>query len=491
MPEKPCTLVIFGASGDLTRRKLVPALLSLEHKGRLPNGLRVVGFANTAWDDAAFADAMREAVDAFASAEVTEDDWERFSRRLFYLQGDFTKLDDCRCLAGDLKDIETGPVDRVYYLATAPRFYTQIVEHIGSSGMTDQSEGRRRVVVEKPFGRDLQSAQSLNDALHETLDENQIYRMDHYLGKETVQNILVLRFANAIFEPVWNRNYISNVQITVAETVGVGRRAGYYDGAGVLRDMFQNHILQLLALVAMEPPAGFGADEIRNEKVKVFRAIRPLDGERAANESVVGQYAGYRDEDGVPDDSITPTFAAARVYLDNWRWQGVPFYLRSGKRLERKTSQIAIEFRCPPHVMFPLPPDHTPTHNVLALCIQPDEGIHLRFEAKVPDTAADMRSVDMEFHYARSFGPSAIPEAYERLLLDALTGDQSLFTRADGVELGWRFVDPIIERWTAEGRQGVHEYESGGWGPREAERLPREDDHRWILGCGTAHDEEA
>ncbi len=488
MPERPCTLVIFGASGDLTRRKLVPALLSLERKRRLPDGLRVVGFADTDWDDDGFRSAMRDAVSEHAGVEAAGEAWQTLSGRLSYIQGDFMKLDDCRCLAEELEKIEGERVDRVYYLATSPDFYTDIVEHIAATGMTSEEEGSRRVVVEKPFGRDLESARKLNSALHATVSEDQIYRMDHYLGKETVQNILVFRFANAIFEPVWNRNYISSVQVTVAETLGVGHRAAYYDGAGVFRDMFQNHILQLVALVAMEPPASFDADAIRNEKVKVFSALRRLEEGEAAHHSVAARYAGYRDEEDVPPDSTTPTFAALRTFVDNWRWQGVPFYLRSGKKLARKTSQILIEFRCPPHVMFPLPPDHVPTHNILALCIQPDEGIHLRFEAKVPDTPADMRSVDMEFHYSDSFGESAIPEAYERLLLDALTGDPSLFTRADGVELEWSFVDPLIRYWEGAGRSRIGEYEGGTWGPRESDELVAEDHRSWLRGCAATHD---
>jgi glucose-6-phosphate 1-dehydrogenase len=307
--------------------------------------------------------------------------------------------------------------------------------------------------------------------------------MDHYLGKETVQNILVFRFANAIFEPVWNRNYIDHVQITVGETVGVEHRAGYYERAGVLRDMFQNHILQLVALTAMEYPAAFEAEAIRNEKVKVMGAIRPFLPREALEHSVCAQYRGYLEEEGVSQESRIPTYAAARIFVENWRWQGVPFYLRSGKSLAKKTSEILIQFKSPPHVMFPLPPDYEVKSNILAICIQPDEGIHLRFEAKVPDTAADMRSVDMEFHYSDSFGPTAIPEAYERLLLDALRGDASLFARDDGVELGWRFVDPIVKAWESPRAPGLATYEPGTWGPGDAEELIARDGRAWVLGC--------
>ena len=313
-------------------------------------------------------------------------------------------------------------------MATPPRAIHKHRRSTGRlTGQLKETEGWRRVVIEKPFGTDLESARKLNDELHKMLNEDQIYRIDHYLGKETVQNILVSRFANTIFEPLWNRNYIDHVEITVAETVGVGHRAGYYDSVGVLRDMFQNHLLQLVTLVGMEPPASFQADALRNEKVKVLHSIQPFDDKNIALSTVRGQYSGYRQEEGVKPDSTTPTFGAVQLYIENWRWQGVPFYLRSGKCLKEKISQITIEFKCPPHLLFP----HTKrqlTPNVLVLYLQPDEGMHWRFEAKVPDTAADMKSVDMEFHYAETFGASSIPEAYERLLLDVIAGDAALFT---------------------------------------------------------------
>lgn len=323
----------------------------------------------------------------------------------------------------------------------------------------------------------------LNQGIHEVLNENQIYRIDHYLGKETVQNILVYRFANALIEPVWNRNYIDHVQITVAEDVGVGHRAGYYDGVGVVRDMFQNHLLQLLTLVAMEPPASFSADALRNEKVKVLSAVRPIAANEVASHTIRGQYRGYREEPGIASDSQTATYAAIRLLVDNWRWKGVPFYLRSGKLLAEKTTEILIQFKQPPHLMFPLPPESEIPANMLALCLQPDEGIHLRFEAKVPDTTAEMRGVDMEFHYRDSFGPSAIPEAYERLLLDALNGDASLFTRSDQIELGWGLMDPIIAGWHAPDAPSLSVYEPGSWGPAEAEAFLQRDGRGWLRGC--------
>jgi glucose-6-phosphate 1-dehydrogenase len=340
------------------------------------------------------------------------------------------------------------------------------------------------VVIEKPFGTDFASAHSLNEQIHRALNEKQIYRIDHYLGKETVQNILVSRFANTIFEPLWNRNYIDHVEITVAEQVGVEHRARFYDQVGVLRDMFQNHLLQLVALVAMEPPSSFDATALRNEKVKVLSAIQPMKAEDVPPRTVRAQYKGYREEEGVAKESTTATYAAVRLQIDNWRWQGVPFYLRSGKSLKEKLSQITIEFKEPPHLLFPKAKDHM-TPNMLVLYLQPDEGIHLRFEAKVPDTGAQMRSVDMEFHYADSFGKTAIPEAYERLLLDVLTGDASLFTRADEVETAWGIIDPILQAWEdPSGKQPLAFYESRSWGPSEAEELLARENRTWSTWDG-------
>jgi len=477
------TIVIFGASGDLTQRKLIPALFNLFRKQRLPANFRIVGFATTPWQDADFRAAMRAGVEQHAAHQFTAEQWAAFEARLFYRAGGFTEAADFARLATTLTELEGSPADRLYYLAAPPRFYADIVNRLGAADIVHEDEGWRRVIVEKPFGADLASAQALNQSLHRVLNEKQIYRIDHYLGKETVQNILTLRFANAIFEPLWNRNYTDHVQITVAETVGVGHRAGYYDRAGVLRDMFQNHLLQLLALTAMEPPAAFDADSLRNDKVKVLKAIRPIRPDQVGVHTVRGQYRGYCEEEGVAPDSHTATYAALRLFIDNWRWQGVPFYLRSGKRLAEKTTEIVIQFKCPPHLMFPLPPDREITANILALCLQPDEGMHLRFEAKVPDTVAEMRSVNMEFHYADSFRPRAVPEAYERLLLDALHGDASLFTRSDGIELAWKFIDPILKGWASPATPPA-EYEPGRWGPAEADELLTRDGRAWLRGCG-------
>jgi glucose-6-phosphate 1-dehydrogenase len=483
MPDST-SIVIFGASGDLAHRKLLPALFNLYRKNRFPENFQILGFATRAWDDEKFRVEMEAAANEFCSYDYSYDEWLEFAEHLHYMSGNFTNQDDFQTLANRLKQLEPGPSDRMFYLATAPRFFLQIVKSLGQSGMVEESEGNRRVVVEKPIGTDLASAKALNKGISEVLAEHQIFRIDHYLGKESVQNLLIFRFANAIFEPIWNRNYIDHVQITVAEDVGVEHRAGYYDTVGVLRDMFQNHLLQLVALVAMEPPANFEADSIRDEKIKVLRSIRPILAEDVNNETVRGQYRGYLEAPGVAPDSQTDTFAALRLHIDNWRWQDVPFYLRSGKQLAEKCTEIAIQFKSPPIRMFPLPQDFKMTANVLGMCIQPDEGIHLRFEAKVPDAAAETRSVDMEFHYRDSFGETSIPEAYERLCLDALNGDATLFTRADAAELSWGYIDPIIAAWHSPEGPPLGMYESGSWGPPEAHDFLAGRKRSWIRTCG-------
>ncbi len=478
------SIVIFGASGDLTHRKLLPALFNLYRKKRIPENFLILGYATRAWDDKRFRAEMEAAAAKFCSYDYSYDEWLEFAEHLYYMSGNFTNQADFQTLANRLKQLESGPSDRMFYLATGPRFFLPIVKTLGQLGLVDEKEGKRRVVVEKPIGTDLASAQVLNKGISEVLQEHQIFRIDHYLGKESVQNLLVFRFANAIFEPVWNRNYIDHVQITVAEDVGVGHRAGYYDNVGVLRDMFQNHLLQLVALVAMEPPANFDADAIRDEKIKVLRSSRPFSAEEVSQGTVRGQYRGYREASGVAPDSQTETFAALRLHIDNWRWQDVPFYLRSGKKLAEKCTEIAIKFKRPPIQMFPLPQDFKMAANVLGMCIQPHEGIHLKFEAKVPDTAAETRSVDMEFHYRDSFGETSIPEAYERLCLDVLQGDATLFTRAETAELSWSFIDTIIAAWHSPDGPPLTSYEPGSWGPEEAHDLLSRDDRQWIRSCG-------
>jgi glucose-6-phosphate 1-dehydrogenase len=477
------SVVIFGASGDLSHRKLLPALFNLFRKKRIPENFQILGFSTRSWDDDKFRKEMEAAATRFCSFDYSYDEWLEFEKHLFYLSGNFNSQEDFQSLADRLKHLESGPSDRLFYLATAPRFFLPIVQTLGQLGLVDEKESKRRVVVEKPIGTDFVSAQALNKGLSEVLDESQIFRIDHYLGKESVQNLLVFRFANAIFEPIWNRNYIDHVQITVAEDIGVGHRAGYYDQVGVLRDIFQNHLLQLVALVAMEPPANFEADAIRDEKVKVLRSIRLIKADEVAKETVRGQYRGYCESPGVAEHSQIETFAALRLHIDNWRWQDVPFYLRSGKQLAEKCTEIAIQFKRPPIRMFPLPKGFEMTANILGMCIQPDEGIHLKFEAKVPDATAMTRSVDMEFHYRDSFGETMIPEAYERLCLDALMGDATLFTRAGAAELSWKFIDPIIAAWNSPAGPPLESYEPGSWGPVDAHELLAREGRGWIRTC--------
>jgi len=478
----PMTVVIFGATGDLSRRKLAPALYRLQRKGRLPEGTRIVGSAPSELDTAAWRDSIKEGLKEF-SGDFDAAEWETFAPRLSYVSSDFGRPDTAEALRVHLESLGAEAQSRLYYLAVAPRFFVPAVEFLGAGGLATRGADRQRLVIEKPFGRDAASANALNAALHAVFDESQIYRIDHYLGKETAQNLLYFRFANTIFEPVWNRNYIDHVQITVSETVDVGTRAGYYDQAGVFRDMFQNHLLQLLTLVAMEPPAPFNATTLRDEKVKVLSALTPI----GPGDAICGQYEGYRDTEGVAKDSMTPTFGALRLGIANWRWQGVPFYLRSGKAMAGKSSTISIQFKKPPTRLFGA--FQSPTPNVLSLCIQPDEGMHLQFQAKVPDHPAETRQVEMEFHYRSSFPEVELPEAYERLLLDALSGDASLFARKDEIERAWALIDPVIAV-AQEGMTGaMPTYPRGSWGPEAAMELLTQDGREWRSGCGE-HEEQ-
>ena len=489
-PEHPAdtddtatTIVIAGATGDLAQRKLLPALFHLWIKGRLAPNVPIVGFARAAMSTEEFREFMWRGMQEIGGLAPNREQWDAFVPRLTYLGGDLSSDTDVGALRAHLEGIEHGTQrpNRLYYLSITPSIFDAAVSSFNASGLVEETPetGWRRVVVEKPFGRDLASANALNATIHRVFREDQVYRIDHYLGKETVQNLLVLRFANAIFEPIWNRNYVDNVQITVAESVDVGERAGYYDQFGVVRDMIQNHLLQVLALVAMEPPVTLEADSLRNKKVEALRAIRPWTATEAARNAVRAQYIGYRAASGVDPHSATPTYAAMRLYLDNWRWQGVPFYLRSGKAMARKSSEIAIEFRAPPHRIFPANPLWGDLANILTLRLQPDEGVHLRFAAKLPDQGMAVRPVDMDFHYGTEFGTDDLPEAYERLLSDALDGDASLFIRSDHIEEAWKIVDPLLEAWEDSISHPVQWYEPGSWGPDTADALLSQDGRSW------------
>jgi len=481
------SIVIFGASGDLTTRKLVPALFELHRKGRLSAPTRIVGFSRTPFTHEAWREKLAESTAHFLGGKFDPPAWGTFAPSLFYRAGDINQAEDFRSLGKFVDELEGGhDATRVYYLATAPHFYQPAIAQLGAAGLAEQAAGPRRIVIEKPFGTDLGSARRLNEAVHRVFSESQVYRIDHYLGKETVQNVLVFRFANAIFEPVWNRNYVDHVEITAAEDVTVGRRAGYYDSAGVLRDMFQNHLLQLLALTAMEAPVRFQADAVRDEKVKVLRAIRPMRPEHVAAGTVRGQYDKYRDEPGVGARSQTATFAAVRLCVDNWRWQGVPFYLRSGKAMSCRTTQIVIQFRQPPHMMFEGGPRSVHEANRLVIQIQPAEGIQLHFQTKVPDAGMRLQLADLSFRFQEEFAAD-IPDAYQRLLLDVIGGDASLFARSDEVELAWGIIDPIAGAWDDQGLPELALYEPGQWGPTISTEWMRRQGREWFDACPVLH----
>ncbi len=488
-------MVIFGASGDLTERKLVPALYYLARERLLPAGFSVIGCARTAYTSEQFRERMRQGVRKFLNlGEGNDPIIESFSKGLFYIKdnfGDPAAYTQLRTLL-DRLDRERGTCgNRLFYLATPPSFFPVIVQHLGTAGLSRPVEPGKtwtRVIIEKPFGRDLESARELNRVVTSVLGEDQVYRIDHYLGKETVQNLLVFRFANGIFEPIWNRRYIDHVQIAVAEDLGVENRGSYYEEAGLLRDMIQNHVLQLLSLVAMEPPATFEASAVRDEKAKLMRSIRPIPAGRVGELAVRGQYAegfvagqkvpGYRAEPGVAPNSTTETFAALKLYIDNWRWADVPFYLRSGKRLAKRVSEISVLFRRVPHLLFRSALTDSIEPNVLALRLQPNEGISLKFSAKLPGAVMQIRPVNMEFRYGESFGATP-PTAYETLLLDCMLGDSTLFNRDDAVELAWELVTPILTEWREDRPMGLAFYESGSWGPAEADAFIQRDGRRW------------
>ncbi len=455
------TVVIFGASGDLTKRKLAPALFHLYRTGALPQLCHFVGVARSEMNDESFRQTLLDAADDMS--EKDREDWTEFASNVTYIAGSSTEDDSLNKIDQTVSDYcSDGSEDnRLYYLALAPSLYPGTLQALGRCGMLNESSGFRRVVIEKPFGTDLQSAKELNEVVHSVLGESQVFRIDHYLGKETVQNLLVFRFANTIFEPLWNRNYVDHVQISVMESLDTEGRSGYYDKAGVLRDMMQSHLLQLLALVAMEPPATSGADALRNEKAKVLQAVRKYELEQAAENSIRGQYEGYRDEEGVAASSSTATYGVMRLFVNNWRWQGVPFYLRSGKALAEKESEIAVQFRPPPHTIFETTgKDVTP--NLLQISIQPHEGVHLTFENKKPGTRMGTAPERLEYHFPKQ----VIRDSYERLLLDAIEGDQSLFTRSDEIEMSWQIIDPFVEAWENSLKSQLYPYEKGSTGPK-------------------------
>ncbi len=487
-------MVIFGASGDLTKRKLLPALYNLARKNLLPADFALIGFALDQLSDEDFRTQVQNNLREFGGAEehCRFCDW--LVGRLYYLSGDFrdpASYSRLKPLLDQVDQKHGTQGNRLYYLATAPALFAEVVSQLGAASLTEETGGRwRRVVIEKPFGHDLESARSLNAEIRKVLAEHQIYRIDHYLGKETVQNILVFRFSNGIFEPIWNRRYIDHVQITVAETLGVEQRGAYYDHAGALRDMVPNHILQLVTLTAMEPPISFHADSVRDEQAKILHAIQPLAPEDVLTRAVRGQYGegvidgqrvpGYRSEPHVAPDSQTETYVALKLSIDNWRWADVPFYIRTGKRLARRVTEISIQFRRAPLVLFRETPVDQLSPNLLVLHIQPDEGISLRFGAKVPGPVVRVGSVNMDFNYEDYFGKEA-STGYERLLHDCMIGDPTLFQRADMVEAGWGVVEPILDVWKALPPRRFPNYPAGSWGPREADELLERDNRNWHI----------
>ena len=489
-PNDPCAIVIFGASGDLTSRKLLPALYDMEVHNLLPQGYAIIGFARTPLDDEGFRKSASEAIHQGSEVgQVDEEKWKAFTQSLYYLPGEYHHPEAFERLAKRLAQVDREKNlggNRLFYLATPPTVYPLVIEQLGRSGLVQPGHEQSwvRIIIEKPYGRDLDSASQLNQEVLGVFQEDQVYRIDHYLGKDTVQNLMVFRFGNGIFEPLWNRNYVDHVQITAAESLGVEQRAAFYETTGALRDMIQSHVLQLTSMVALEPPASFDATAVRNEKLKVLQSIRPFDSAIVARDVVRGQYdagsldgkpvAGYREEKDVKRASATETYVAAKVYIDNWRWAGVPFYIRTGKRLARRVTEIVIQFRRIPHVVFR---ERKLQSNRLILNIQPDEGISVSFSAKVPGPEMHIRPVAMDFCYREAFG-GIERSAYSTLLNDCMRGDATLFDRADSVEAAWSLVDPILDTWKNV-RPEFPNYPAGSWGPAEADELIERDGRHW------------
>ncbi len=490
---EPTVFTIFGGTGDLAWRKLMPALFDLFRDRSLPVNFSIIVLGRSKVTENKLRRHLREGVNLFSRrGKVKAEEWNQFAQHIYYLQGDYQKLQFYSLLGNQCTKLEKEwgtKVQRIYYLATPPSLFGEISDCLGKSGLAGDRE-RTRIVIEKPIGYDLSSAIALNIRLADTFDECQIFRIDHYLGKETVQNILAFRFANPLFEPIWNRRYVDYVTITVAEEVGVGSRGGYYDGAGALRDMVQNHLMQLLCLVAMEPMVSFDADEIRNKKVDVLHAVRPIHHDAIHQSAVRGQYgkgwiggkkvSGYCEEDGVAPDSQTETFVALKLFVDNWRWQDVPFYLRTGKRLTRQASEVTIQFRAVPHQSFPAEASLDWQASRLVMSIQPGEGIVLRFQAKQPGPQMHLQTVEMKFNYQETFATQS-PDAYETLLLDMMKNDATLFMRADQIEAAWRLLMPVLEMWTKASPSDFPSYAAGTWGPEAAQGLLAQQGHSWPL----------